>query len=152
MTGNGHAILIVEDDPNDVLLIQRALKKANVTGPQQVVGDGDKAVAYLAGHGPYADRTQYPLPVMVLLDLKLPRRSGLEVLEWLRQQPGLKRLPVVMLTASREGKDINRAYDLGANSYLVKPVDLDPLVDMMKHVGVYWLALNEKPDPEEVSP
>ena len=149
-TSKHHTMLIVEDDPTDVLLIQRAFQKANVTSSQQVVSDGDNAVAYLAGQGPYADRTIYPLPVLVLLDLKLPRRSGLEVLEWVRQQPGLKRLPVVMLTASRETKDINRAYDLGANSYLVKPVDLDPLVDMMKNVGIYWLLLNEKPDPHAV--
>ena len=88
-----HTVLLVEDDPNDVFLVERAVRKAGVRATLQVVGDGDKAVAYLGGQGPYTDRERHPLPVLVLLDLKLPRRSGLEVLTWLRQQPGLKRLP-----------------------------------------------------------
>jgi CheY-like chemotaxis protein len=143
-----HTLLLVEDKSNDVLLIRRALGKAGIANPLQVVGDGDQAVAYLAGDGPFADRERFPLPGVVLLDLKLPRRSGLEVLEWLRGQPGLKRLPVVVLTSSAESRDINRAYDLGANSYLVKPVEFGPLLEMVKALGPYWLALNQKPELE----
>lgn len=141
-------ILLAEDNSTDALMVQRAFKKANLLNPIQVVDDGDKAVAYLAGEGPYADRGQHPFPVLLLLDLKLPRRSGLETLEWLRRQEGLKRLPVVVLTSSKESSDINRAYDLGANSYLVKPVNFDPLLDMVKTLGLYWVVLNEKPDTD----
>ena len=143
-----YTVLLAEDNSTDALMVQRAFKKANLLNPVQVVDDGDKAVAYLAGDGPYADREKYPLPVLLLLDLKLPRRSGLEVLEWLRQQPAIKRLPVVVLTSSKENADINRAYDLGANSYLVKPVDFDPLLEMVKTLGLYWVFMNEKPETE----
>ncbi len=139
-------ILIVEDDPNDVLLLQRAFKKANIVVPLQTVGHGDDAVAYLAGDGQYADREQYPAPILVLLDLKLPRRSGLEVLEWIRAQSGLRRLPVVVLTSSKEADDINKAYDLGANSYLVKPVGFDSLLALVKSLQMYWLTLNQQPE------
>jgi CheY-like chemotaxis protein len=139
-------ILLVEDDENDVLLIQRAFRKAGIGNPLRVLGDGDVAVAYLGGEGLYADRLEWPLPGLLLLDLKLPRRSGLEVLAWLRQQPGIGRLVTVVLTSSRESADVNRAYELGANSYLVKPVLLDDLVQMVKTLDLYWLMINEKPD------
>jgi len=146
MTDKLYTILLVEDDPNDVLLIQRAFRKSNVANPIQVVGDGEEAIAYLSGQGPCADRERYPLPLLLLLDLKLPRKSGFEVLEWLRQQPGLKRLPVVVLTSSAETPDVNRAYDLGANSYLVKPVRFEDLLHMVQTLNLYWLIINEKPD------
>jgi CheY-like chemotaxis protein len=146
MNPGGQVILIVEDDPNDLLLIQRAFGKARILNPLQSVGNGDDAVAYLAGEGAYADREQHPFPVLVLLDLKLPRRSGLEVLQWIRAQAGLKRLPVVVLTSSKEATDVNQAYDLGANSYLVKPVGFDSLLELVKSLEVYWLILNQKPD------
>lgn len=138
-------ILLVEDDPNDALLMQRAFLKAKLDNPLQIVTDGESAVLYLSGQGVYADREQYPLPMLVLLDLKLPRRSGHEVLTWLRQQQGLKRLPVVVLTASEEMIDINRAYDLGANSYLVKPVSFDDLLNIVRMMHLYWIALNQLP-------
>jgi len=141
-----YTILLVEDDSNDVLLIQRAFRKANLANPLQVVRDGEDAIAYLAGQAPYTNREHYPLPVLLLLDLKLPRKSGFEVLAWLRQQPGLKRLPVVVLTSSSRTADINQAYELGANSYLVKPVAFDALLDMVRTLNLYWLILNEKPD------
>lgn len=146
MNPGGQVILVVEDDPNDLLLIQRAFGKARILNPLQSVGNGDDAVAYLAGEGPFADRQRHPFPVLVLLDLKLPRRSGLEVLEWIRAQTGLKRLPVVVLTSSKQATDVNRAYDLGANSYLVKPVGFDSLLELVKSLEVYWLILNQKPD------
>lgn len=139
-------LLLVEDDPNDVMLFRRAKDKSNLAHPLQVVEDGEAAVAYLSGQDRYADRNRYPLPALMLLDLKLPRKSGLEVLAWLRQQPGIHRLPVVVLTSSRENLDVGRAYDLGANSYLVKPVAFDNLLEMVKALGLYWLILNEKPD------
>jgi len=145
-----YTILLVEDDPNDVFLIQRAFRRINLANPIQVVQDGEAAVLYLSGQEPYADRDRYPFPILVLLDLKLPRRSGLEVLEWLRQQPKLKRLPVVVLTSSRENSDLNRAYDLGANSYLVKPVAFDGLLEMVRSLNQYWLILNEKPIIQDI--
>ncbi len=145
-----HTVLLVEDDPNDILLIQRAFRKADlVNTTMQVIQDGDTAVDYLQGVGDYADRDRYPFPMLILLDLKLPRRSGHEILGWLRQQPQLKRLPVIILTSSQQNTDVNRAYDLGANSYLVKPVGLTALVDVIKMIKMYWLLLNESP---EVSP
>ena len=146
MNTASYNILLVEDDPNDIILIKRAFLKAGSVNPVRVVEDGDAAVAYLAGENSYADRERYPMPALVLLDLKLPRRSGFEVLKWLRQQPGLKRLPVIILTASEKTKDINRAYDLGANSYLVKPVSFDDLLSIVKTLGLWWLLLNEKPE------
>lgn len=146
MIPQAETILLVEDDSNDVLLIQRSFRTARLANPLQVVVDGEEAVAYLSGQGPYADRECSPLPVMMLLDLKLPRKSGFEVLEWLRQQPGLKRLPVVVLTGSKETTDVDRAYDLGVNSYLVKPVTATGLLDMVKAFDLYWLILNEKPN------
>lgn len=138
-------ILLVEDNPKDVFLVQRALRKAKITTSVQVVNDGDAAVQYLSGEVPYGDRTAYPLPVVVLLDLKLPRRSGAEVLTWIRQQPQLRRLPVVALTSSREYADINHVYDLGANAYIVKPPDFDQLVDILKTLNLHWIDYNEKP-------
>lgn len=141
-------VLLVEDNPTDVLLIQRAFDKVRLVNPVQVVHDGDAAVAYLAGDGEYADRRRHPLPVLILLDLKLPRRSGLEVLAWLRAQEGLRRIPVVMLTSSQQPRDVAAAYDSGVNSYLVKPVEFDALLDMLKTVNLYWMVLNERPHVE----
>lgn len=145
MNASHCTILLVEDNPDDVLLMQRAFKKANLANPLQVVDNGEKAVAYLDGQDPYSDRSQHPVPVLVLLDLKLPRLSGLEVLEWVRTKEGLNRLPIVVLTSSSDSGDVNTAYDLGANSYLVKPVGFDALFDMVKVLQPYWLIMNEKP-------
>lgn len=138
-------ILLIEDNPKDVLLMQRAIRKAGIANPLQVVNDGDAAVLYLSGQAPYNDRNIYPLPVLILLDLKLPRRSGAEVLMWLRQQPGIKRLPVVVLTASQEYIDINNVYDLGVNAYIVKPVAFNDLVEIVKTLNLHWIIFNEKP-------
>jgi CheY-like chemotaxis protein len=146
MSAGGGPILLVEDDDDAVLLMQRALRRAGIGTDLHVADDGGAAIDYLAGQGPYADRARWPLPALVLLDLNLPRRSGLEVLAWVRTQPGLRRLPVVVLTTSREPHDVERAYDLGANSYLVKPSGLSDLVHLVQLVERYWLALNEAPD------
>ncbi len=139
------SILLVEDNPTDVLLVQRAFAKANIANPLQIARDGDAAVDYLSGAGAYGERNRHPLPALVLLDLKLPRRSGSEVLEWLRAQPSLRRIPVVVLTSSSQRQDVDRAYDLGANSYLVKPVDFNDLQRMLRDVNAYWIVLNTGP-------
>lgn len=139
-------ILLVEDDYNDVLLIKRAFRKAQIEPPISLVSDGDEAIAYLSREGKYTDLEKYPIPLLVLLDLKLPRRSGLEVLSWIRQHPKFKRLLVVVLTSSQENSDLSRAYDLGANSYLVKPVDFQDFVNLIQLVDAYWFKLNQKPE------
>jgi CheY-like chemotaxis protein len=145
-------ILLVEDNPVDVLLMQRAFRhEAFANTSLQIVRDGDAAVFYLNGDGEYSDRDRYPLPAIILLDLKLPRRSGHEVLVWLKQQPELKRLPVVMLTSSRQTLDVKRAYDLGVNSYLVKPIGFASLLEMMQSFSQYWLNYTELPEPREFS-
>lgn len=136
-------VLMVEDDPNDVVLVRRAFRKANLPHPVHAVEDGDAAIAYLDGQGVHANRETSPMPRLILLDLKLPRKSGLEVLEWIKAQPRLRRVPVVVLTSSRQPSDVNRAYDLGVNSYLVKPVSFDRLLEMVKTIEAYWLGMNE---------
>ena len=147
---NAHgAVLLVEDDANDVFLMQRAFKKAGIPNPIHVAGDGEDAVSYLAGHGEFGDRSRHPMPLLVLLDLKLPRKNGLEVLEWIRQQHPLRRLPVVVLTSSREPRDVDRAYDAGANSYLVKPLGFESLLDLVHSLNAYWLVHNEKAEVRE---
>jgi DNA-binding response OmpR family regulator len=138
-------ILLVEDDPNDVILIRRALKSVNAQAHLFDVGDGEKAIKYLVGEDEFADRTKYLFPDIVLLDLKLPRKSGLEVIEWVRAQEEIKSLPIVMLTSSKQAADIYKAYDLGANSYLVKPVAYENLVSMMDSFKNYWLKINVWP-------
>ncbi len=140
-----HSILMAEDDENDVFFVERAFKQAQIANPLRRVQDGEEAVAYLRGDGQYADRDKFPLPYLLLLDLKMPRKNGFEVIAWLKQQPVLKRLPVVVLTSSKEDPDVNRAYELGANTYLVKPVKFEGLVEMMKTLNLYWLILAEKP-------
>src|SRR5881394_467071 len=131
-------ILHVEDDPNDVMLVGLAFRKAGLTVNLQVVNDGEQAVQYLSGQGAYADRHAFPVPALVLMDVKLPRRSGLEVLGWVRGREELRRTPVVMLTSSNQRADVNRAYDLMANSYLVKPSALEELVELIKKITNYW--------------
>jgi CheY-like chemotaxis protein len=132
--------------------MQRAFRnEAFANTSLQIVRDGDAAVFYLNGDGEYSDRDRYPLPAIILLDLKLPRRSGHEVLVWLKQQPELKRLPVVVLTSSRQTPDVKRAYDLGVNSYLVKPVGFASLLEMMQSFNDYWLNYTELPEPREFS-
>ena len=132
-------ILHVEDNPDDVLLIAMAFRKAAVPAKLEVATDGQKAIAVLS-NGPSSGP-----PACVLLDIKLPSLSGLEVLAWIRQQSSLKRLPVIMLTSSILASDINQAYDLGANSYLVKPPDLESLIELAKTIDHYWLRTNTPP-------
>ena len=138
-------ILLVDDDQSHAMLLQRAFKKSALPHSIQVVLDGDAAVAYLSGQGKYGDRTSYPSPALVLLDLKLPRRSGFEVLAWLRSQEHLRRLPAIVLTSSQEASDVNRAYEHGANSYLLKPIGAEGLMDLVRSLNHYWLELNQRP-------
>ncbi|MDB6020373.1 MAG: two-component system response regulator [Pedosphaera sp.] len=138
-------ILYVDDDDNDVVLLKHALRSAGLPFQVQAVNDPENASAYLSGEGIYADRKCFPMPSLVLLDLKMPRMHGFEVLAWVRDQPMLKRLVVIVLTASNQASEINKAYELGANSYLVKPVELTVLVEMVKGIAAYWLTLNAHP-------
>ena len=139
-------ILLVEDQEEDILLIRRAFKKANLLNTLQVVRDGEEAIAYLKGVEMYRNRNEYPLPALVLLDLKLPRLSGLEVLKWIRGQPGLSVLRVVVLTASQRIQDVNLAYQLGANSFLVKPVEFENFVSVVNALQGYWLWTDKAPE------
>ncbi|MGB7084284.1 MAG: response regulator [Phormidesmis sp.] len=152
---NNYGLLLVEDDSNDVFLIQRAFQRsssnAGLTMPINTVADGDEAIQYLSGQGFYADRGQYPIPSLILLDLKLPRRSGLEVLGWLRAQPVLRRIPVVVLTSSQERVDVDRAYEIGVNSYLVKPVTFNALEEMISALHKYWLKVNQYPSVQSAA-
>ncbi len=135
-------ILIVEDEADDAEMIGRAFQKAGVLNPRVTLDNGDDAAAYMDGAADYADRQRYPLPGLVLLDLKLPRRSGFEVLEFMRGHSEVKHIPVVVLTSSDNPEDIKRAYATGANSYLVKPVTQDALLTMVKALDAFWIKLN----------
>lgn len=138
-------VLLVDDNADDVLLMTRAFNATSLAARLKVLGDGAAAIEYLSGAGEYADRTAHPLPALMLLDLKMPRVSGFAVLEWLRQQPALKRLPVVVLTASSQENDVSRAYDLGANSYIVKPSGLKQIAQVAQEIEAYWLKWNQRP-------
>jgi CheY-like chemotaxis protein len=138
--------LLVEDADTDAILIRRAFAKSNIINPLQVVTNGIDAIAYLKGEGLYANRAEYPLPQLVLLDLKLPGIDGFQVLRWIRQQPSLKALRVVVLTSSDRIQDVNLAYQLGANSFLVKPVDFERFVEISQALKGYWLWLSRAPE------
>ena len=138
-------ILLVEDNPNDVELTLRALKKAQLANPVFVVADGAEALDFLFGTGAFAARATAEVPKVVFLDLKLPKVDGLEVLRRLKSDPARKRIPVVMLTSSREESDLVKSYELGVNSYIVKPVDFEKFVGAVSQIGLYWLLLNEPP-------
>lgn len=140
------AILVAEDDDNDVFFLERAFKQALIMNPRPRVKDGEEAIAYLRGDGPFADRQKFPLPSLMLLDLKMPRKNGFDVLAWARQQPHIKRLPIAVLTSSKEERDINRAYDAGANTYLVKPVKFEDLLETVRALNIFWLSLAKIPD------
>ena len=139
------AILIVEDNPDDVLFLRRALDATGIPASVNAVHDGAGAIDYLMGQGKYADRQKHPFPGVMILDLNMPVASGFVVLRWLREQPMLKRLPVVVLSSSAEEEDVNLAYDLGVSSYIVKPSGLKAIDDVARQVASYWLSLNQPP-------
>ncbi len=138
-------ILLVEDDANDVFLLERAFEKAGLRNLLKTVMDGGQAIDYLSGRGVYEDREQFPLPFLLLLDLKMPGTDGFEVLQWVRAQPELARLLIVVLTSSNVQSDVDRAYELGANSYLVKPVGFEEMVNLIKRFEIYWTEINRTP-------
>jgi two-component system response regulator len=138
-------ILLVEDNADDVALTLRAFKKNNIANRVVVAGDGVEALDFLFGTGGHAGREVAGLPALVLLDLKLPRVDGLEVLRRIRADDRTKLLPVVILTSSKEEQDVVNGYSLGANSYIRKPVDFDQFVEAARQLGLYWLVLNEGP-------
>jgi CheY-like chemotaxis protein len=144
-TTDQETILVADDDDASHLILHRAFRKANSTRLLKTVSDGEQAIRYLDGSGVYADRAEYPLPTLLLLDLKMPRKGGFEVLKWVREHPGFKRLPVVIFTTSDEPRDINRSYDLGANSYLVKTPLYPAFTELVQSLDTYWLTHNRRP-------
>lgn len=146
MTGNDVEILLVEDNPNDVELTLHAFKKYKLANRIHVVRDGAEALDYLFATGSYADRNINHRPKVILLDLKLPKVDGLEVLKRIKTDERTKTIPVVVLTSSREERDIVESYKLGVNSYIRKPVDFDRFTEAVRTLGLYWLLLNQPPE------
>jgi len=144
-------ILLVEDNPNDEELTLYALKRNNISNHIQVVRDGAEALEYLFCTGPYAHREINNPPKVVLLDLKLPKVDGLEVLEKIKADERTRTIPVVMLTSSREERDIIESYQLGVNSYIVKPVDFEQFTEVVRQLGLYWMLLNQTPSQKNLS-
>ena len=145
MSAGRVTILHVEDDPNDTLLFQHACKKLGSAFDLQSVSDGDQAIAYLRGDKCFSDRKKHPLPQLVLLDLKMPRLSGFDVIDWARKEDRFQSLPIIVLTSSNHEADIQRAYHMGANSYLVKPVGFEALVAVVRTIQEYWIEFTEQP-------
>ena len=145
MTAKTKTILLIEDDPSDVDLTRRALAKGRIVNELVVASDGQEALDYLFGTGEYAGRDTSKSPTLTLLDLKLPKVSGLDVLRRIRTDASTRRMPVVILTSSREEQDMAASYDLGVNSYIRKPVDFGQFVQSVAQLGLYWLVLNEEP-------
>jgi len=143
---NKETILVAEDDKTDALFLERAFVKVGVPTTLQFVRDGQEVIDYLLGKAQFADRLVHPGPDLLLLDLKMPRVDGFQVLDWIRQQPRLKRLPVIVFSSSGQDKDINRAYDLGANSYLVKPHATEDLLVLVEKLKDYWVNASQKPN------
>ena len=141
-------ILIVEDTPQDLDLALRALRKANLANHIQVARDGEEALQFLFCEGPYAGRTMGKGPKVILLDLKLPKVDGLEILQRIKSDPRTKSIPVVVLTSSKEQNDVVESYNLGVNSYMVKPVNFEQFSEAVQKLGMYWLLLNHPPQLE----
>jgi CheY-like chemotaxis protein len=139
-------ILLADDSDDDVTMFRRAFRRAGFQNPIQVVSHGEDAVAYLKGEGRFANRSEYPLPALLLLDLKMPRKNGFEVLQWLREEISLRSLIVVVLTTSDAVQDINRAYRLGANSFLTKPLSTGEFDQMLDAMHRYWMLFNRPPE------
>jgi CheY-like chemotaxis protein len=137
-------ILLAEDDPDDVLITQITFRKARLANRLEVVRDGEEAIAYLKGAGRYAERNLFPFPMLLLLDLHMPKVDGFEVLEWLRTRPALSRLPVAILTSSDHDPYAGRAFELGADSYLIKPPDAGTLLALVQRLHAFWFIVDER--------
>jgi|SRR5215204_3283750 len=142
-----HTVLVIEDNSDDASLMQRAIEKAGIKGAIHIVNDGKQALEYLKGVAPFEDRKSFPVPGLVLLDLQLPEMHGLKVLEWIRSQPQFSSLVVVVFSSSNNASDVQLAYKLGCNSYLLKPATLDLLYETVGTIAAYWLTLNQWPQP-----
>ncbi len=141
-------VLLVEDDINDVFLVKRAFKMAHIQNPLQIVTDGEQAIQYLRGEDKYASRAVFPLPKLIVMDIKMPGKSGFEVLEWVKHDSLLRRIPVIIVSGSDHPADINRAYELGANAYMVKPVDFRKVEHLFESITHYWGLECAKPELE----
>lgn len=139
-------ILVVEDNRDDAEMALRAFKKNNLTNDIMVVGDGEEALDFIYAKGKFQDRKDERHPKIILLDLKLPKVDGLEVLKVLKENPETRMIPVVVLTSSKEERDMVESYRLGVNSYIIKPVDFDKFIEAVREVGLYWLLLNQQPE------
>ncbi len=144
MDDSNYTILLVDDDENDALLVKMAFQKNGIQNPVQWAKDGLEAVAYLNGEGGYANRQVHPFPEVLILDLKMPRMSGLELLAWIRDHPEFKVIPTIIMTSSKLDADIEKAYNLGANTYMLKPSSLEELIKMVRAAHEYW-SLSVKP-------
>lgn len=140
---NGSLLLLVDDNEDDIFFTKQAIKKAKILNGVQTAADGQEAIEYLSGAGKFRNRMAFPMPALLLLDLKMPRKGGFEVLEWIRKQPSLRNLVVVILSTSCERADIEKAYQFGANSYLQKPSSTEVLAEMMSALKQYWLTHNQ---------
>ena len=140
MNDSDYTILLVEDEENDAKLVQMAFKKNNIVNPVQWARDGLEAIAYLNGDGAYADRNQHPFPEVLILDLKMPRMGGLELLTWIREHPEFRVIPTIIMTSSRQHSEIEKAYNLGANTYMIKPSSFEELAKNVKLIHDYWAA------------
>ncbi len=148
MDNKQFTVLLVEDDLNDIFLVKRAFKMARVQNPLQVVTDGQDAISYLRGEGKYSDRETYSLPKLMVMDIKMPRKDGFEVLDWIKQDPLLRRIPVIIVSSSDNPSDINHAYELGANAYMVKPVNYRAVEHLFLSITQYWGLECAKPELE----
>jgi CheY-like chemotaxis protein len=143
---NPTVVLLAEDNEDDILLMRKAFRQGCICNPLHVVRDGEEAICYLQGEGPYSNRAEFPLPGLLLLDLKMPGLDGFDVLRWLREQPGLLALRVVVLTSSSDMRDVNLAYQLGANSFLVKPMEFQRTAELVKTLKRFWLCESKAPE------
>lgn len=139
-------VLLIDDSEDDVLLACEAFERAGLSAPLYVLHTGEEAIQYLRGEGRYANRAEHPLPDLILLDLNMPRIGGLEVLRWIRQQPGIRGIPVVVLSGSQQMADVSRAYALGANSFLVKPLDFRNYIVLSTLICHYWMQTVKMPE------
>ena len=149
---DGRPILLVEDDPNDVMLCQHSYREAGVPNPLLIVRDGAEAIEYLQGEGKFADRAQFPLPIVIVLDLKMPRVSGFEFLEWLREQPDHERFVVLILSSSNIPGDVERAFALGAHAFVSKPYTITERTELWASFRNWWLRFNQFPYSAHAKP